>query len=336
MIVKLKDIADATGFSVNTVSRALRNDPKISQATHDAIVETATRLGYIPNVVAGSMRSNRSRTIGVVSADSANPFFAEVIQGVEEMARKLKYSILLINTEERALNEREAVKLLLGRQVDGLIIVPVYKDPENLAMYKSLEVPFIFVGRRVDGLEHHSILHGDREGQALAVGNLLDRGHRRILYIAGPKNISNTVDRLDGLRDAFARRNLTMDDAYILSSSGHIEDGYAQVNHAINKGLSFSAVVCFNDLLAMGALKSLHENSLKVPSEVEVFGFDNLSLSQFMQPRLTTVDVPKNRLGKTAVEELVQHIENPELPFITVDMTPRLVIRETTSENHIE
>src|SRR5690554_4057575 len=119
MSVKLKDIADKTGFSINTVSRALRNDTRISETTRLAIKQTAQEMGYIRNIVAGSMRLNRSKTIGVISADSANPFFAEVIQGIEERARSLNYNILLINTEEQAKNEREAIRLLLGRQVDG-------------------------------------------------------------------------------------------------------------------------------------------------------------------------------------------------------------------------
>lgn len=330
MSVKLKDIAEKTGFSINTVSRALRGDSRISDATRTKIQEIAKQMGYIPNVIAGSMRLNRSKTIGVISADSANPFFAEVIQGIEETARREGYNILLINTEERSRNEREAIRLLLGRQVDGLVVAPVYNDKENLAIYRTLSVPFVFVGRYIEGLKQHSILHGDIEGQRMAVEHLIEKGHRKILYIAGPKSVSNTFDRLKGLHQAYAAHGLHPDDAYIFSSTGHMEDGYARVNQALNRGLSFSAVICFNDLLAIGALKSLHENSLAVPQEVEVIGFDNLSVSQFMQPRLSTVDVPKNRLGQKAVEELAKHIEDASYSYETVNMKPRLVLREST------
>ena len=332
-MIKLKDIAEATGFSINTVSRALRGDSRISEASRKLISDTAEKMGYIPNVVAGSMRSNRSFTIGVISADSANPFFAEVIIGIEETARKLNYNILLINTEEQEENERDAVKLLLSRQVDGLIIMPMFKSPENRDIYRSLKIPYVFVGRRVEGVDNHSILHGDRKGQSLVIEQLLSRGHEKILYITGPDNISNTVDRKEGVYDAFRRRGLEPDPSLFLSSQGHIADGYALVNHAVNKVMNFSAVVCFNDLLAMGALKSLHENSLKVPEDVEVFGYDNLFMSQFMQPRLSTVDVPKNRLGKNAVEELVKHIDDPNLPYQNLNLEPRLVLRETTLDS---
>jgi LacI family transcriptional regulator len=333
MSIRLKEISDATSFSVNTVSRALRGDIRISEATREAIVRKAEELGYIPNAIAGTMRSNRSRTIGVVSADSSNPFFAEVILGIEEAARKLDHRILLINTEEKAENERDAIKLLLGRQVDGLVVFPVFDDPKNRSLYESLEVPFIFAGRRVRGIENRSILHGDEEGQMEVVDYLLDKGHRKILYIAGPENVSNTVDRLEGFREAYRRRGLEIDPDLLVSSSGHIVDSYAKTNLALNRGLEFTAVVCFNDLTAMGAIKSLYENDRSVPGDVEVFGFDNLSIAQFLRPSLSSVDVPKSRLGRMAVEELIAHIEDPEREYRTLCIKPRLVFRETTSIN---
>jgi LacI family transcriptional regulator len=178
MTVRLKDISDATSYSVNTVSRALRGTAGISESAREAIRRKADELGYIPNAIAGTMRSNRSRTIGVISADSSNPFFAEVILGIESAARRLDHHILLINTEERAENERDAIKLLLGRQVDGLVVMPVYDDPKNLRIYQSLEIPFLFAGRRVRGIEHHSILHGDKEGQRAVMDYLIKKGHR--------------------------------------------------------------------------------------------------------------------------------------------------------------
>lgn len=333
MTVRLKDISDATEYSVNTVSRALRGDSRISEATREAIRRKAEELGYIPNAIAGSMRSNRSRTIGVISADSSNPFFAEVILGIESAARRLDHHILLINTEERAENERDAIKLLLGRQVDGLVVMPVYDDPRNLRVYESLEVPFIFAGRRVRGIEDHSILHGDREAQRSVIDHLLQRGHRKILYIAGPENVSNTIDRLEGYREAFRAQGLEPDEDYVLESSGHIEDGYAKTNIALNRGLDFTAVACFNDLLAMGVLKSLHENDRSVPADVEVFGFDNLYMAQFMRPSLSTVDASKAQLGRCAVEELIAHIEDPMREYRSIELKPRLVFRETTSNS---
>lgn len=330
MKVKLKDIAEKTGYSINTVSRALRGDPKISSNTISTIKTVSENMGYIPNFVAGSMRSNRTNIIGVISADSSNPFFAEVLLGIEDTARKNNYHILLMNTEEKAANEREAIVLLQGRQVDGLIVIPVFQNIENRSMYQNLKIPYIFAGRRIDGILDHSILQNDVKGTQDVIEYLIGNGNKKILYLSGPENISNTVDRLEGMKQAYRKAGLTIDQSLIIPTEGHINGGYSAANEALNKGLDFTAVACFNDLLAMGALKSLYENGLDVPGDVEVVGFDNLYMAQFMQPRLTTVTVPKYKLGQLAVEELLMHIENEDIPFKAKYLDSRLIFRETT------
>ena len=142
--------------------------------------------------------------------------------------------------------------------------------------------------------------------------------------------MSNTIDRLAGVAEAYANNGMEVNPEYILEASGHIEDGYSLTNQALNRGLGFTAVACFNDMLAMGVLKSLGENNLKVPDDIEVFGYDNLYMSQFMQPSLSTVDVPKYRLGYVAMETLLSHIQDPNLEYATTDFPTRLVYRETT------
>ncbi|MDD3904530.1 MAG: LacI family DNA-binding transcriptional regulator [Sphaerochaeta sp.] len=331
MSILLKDIAQATGFSINTVSRALRGDAKISSSTTKLICETAQHMGYMPNSIASSMRSNHSKMVGIISADSANPFFSEVVRGIEEMASKADYHILLASTEESVKKECELIKMFLCRKVDGIIAMPVFdSSPAHLDLYRSLKIPFIFPGRRLEGLGNHSILHNDRDGQRKVIEHLISNGHRKILYIAGPKKVSNTTDRLAGLAEAYANNALEVDPDYIVEASGHIEDGYYLTNQALNRGMGFTAVACFNDMLSMGVLKSLYENNLKVPQDIEVFGYDNLYMSQFMQPSLSTVDVPKYRLGYVAMETLIQHIQDPNLEYSTKDFPTRLVFRETT------
>lgn len=327
----MKDIAKATGFSINTVSRVMRSDPRISEQTSHLIKETAQSMGYIPNTVAASLRSNNSKMVGIISADSANPFFSEVVRGIEEAATKAEYHILLANTEESMKKEAELVKMFLCRKVDGIISMPVFDNsPAHLDLYRNLDIPYIFPGRRMEGLVNHSILHSDRDGQRKVLEYLIANGHRKILYIAGPKKVSNTIDRLAGVAEAYANSGLEVDPDYIVEASGHIEDGYYLTNQALNRGLGFTAVACFNDMLAMGVLKSLYENNLKVPHDIEVFGYDNLYMSQFMQPSLSTVDVPKYRLGYVAMETLLSHIQDPSLEYATKDFPTRLVFRETT------
>ena len=332
MRTTLKTIADAPGFSINTVSRVLRNDSRISAGTSRIIREKADELGYIPDAVASSMRSPRTKTIGVVSADSSNPFFSEVIKGISEKAEELGYQMLIGNTEEHAEKEEHLIRLFLSRKVDGLIIMPSYdSSASHLAFYASLPVPFIFAGRYLDGLESHSVLHGDVEGEREVFRYLLSRGHERILYLSGPPCVSNTADRDRGMAEAYAERGLAVDERLILHLPGHMEDGYQAVNSAINKGLGFTAVACFNDIVAMGALKGLAENDLSVPDDAEVIGYDNLMFSQFMAPALSTVDVPKHKLGYTAMDILRRHIDDPSLAYETENLPVRLIFRDSTA-----
>jgi len=332
MNVTLSQIAAQTGFSVNTVSRVLRGDTRISESTSAKIKSAASDLGYTPNYAASSMRSHKTKVLGVVSADSSNPFFAEVILGIEDTAKRHGYHILLMNTEEKVENECAALRTLQGRSVDGIISVPLYDNDALRKLYTELSVPFVFAGRKVRGLEDHSLLHRDRESTEEVVAHLLANGHERILYIAGPDTISNSLDRLCGYVSAFERAGKKADPALIVKTAGHIDDGYASINHALHLQTDFTAVVCFNDLVAMGVLKSLYENNRSVPDDVEVFGCDNLNISQYMQPRLSTIDVPKYKLGREAVLELLRHIKDRELPYETRHLDARIIFRESTKK----
>ena len=331
MGVTLKDIAQATGYSINTVSRALRDDRRISDEAKERIHGEAKRLRYIPNAIASAMRSIHTKSIGVVTADSANPFFSEVNKGIEAMAEKAGCHILVGSTEESLTREKNLVNLFLSRMVDGLVVMPVSDtSEEHLELYRSLPVPFVFAGRHLEGFDDHCILHDDVTGEKEVVRHLISHGHRQILVLTGPEQVSNTQDRLQGVREAYRDAGIPLEEAFIWATNGHAEEGYAAVNQALNKGLPFTAITCFNDLVAMGALKSLSENGLSCPRQVEVVGYDNLYMSQFMQPALTTVDVPKFRLGYAAMDSLITHIKNPSAAYGKVVMPTRLVFREST------
>ncbi len=328
--VLLKDIAKATGFSINTVSRALRKDRKLSDATVKTICDKADELGYISNSVASSMRLKHSKIIGVITSDSSNPFFAEVVRGIEATAKNYDYNILLVNTAEKIEEEEKYIRLFWSRRVDGLMIVPALRNENLRKLYSRLTIPFLFLGRVAEGFEDHAILHEDYSSQKRVLKHLIKKGHREILYLSGPSNISNTEERLNAYKDVLADNNISLDKDLIIQTKGHIEDGYASVNKAINKGLKFTAICCFNDLVATGVLKSLKENNYQVPEEIEVFGFDNLKMSQFMQPSISTVDVPKFSLGCEATHQLMKRIEDPSYKYEKKNLKTRLIYRESS------
>ena len=334
MEATLKDIANATGFSINTVSRSLRNDRAISEKTKKLIKEKADELNYIPNALASSMRSLHSGLVGVISADSANPFFGEVIRGIEECATRLGYQLMLGCTEESIEKEEKLIKMFLSRRLDGLIVMPVFDNsPEHIERFKRLgnSVPFVFAGRYLEGMCDHSILHEDFKGQKLVFDYFFSNGHKNILYIAGPNTVSNSGERIKGMLASYKEHNIEFNSEYMKDSTGQIEDGYRIVNEALNRGLEFTAVACFNDMIAMGVMKSLSENDLKVPDDVEVFGYDNLYLSQFFNPALSTVDVPRFKLGQRSMEVLDLMINKKNFDYNKEKELPiRLVFRGST------
>lgn len=335
MAVKLSTISNITGFSINTVSRALRGGKGLSAKTCSTIQNVAKELNYVPNYVAGSMRRSKTHTIGVISADSSNPFFAEVILGIEETAKKYGYHILLMNTEEKAENEQDAIRVFQARQVDGLISIPLYDNQKTRELYINFPQPYLFVGRTVLKLEEHSILFDDAQITEKLTQEFLSAGHRDILYLTGPSVVSNSCDRLSGYSIAFKNFGIPVNRDLIFKTQGHIDDGYGVINRVLKQQIKFSAVICFNDLVAMGVLKALHEHGLRVPDDIEVAGCDNLYIAQYMQPRLTTIEVPKYRLGEVAVLELLEHIKDKNRPYNIVNLDSRIIFRESTKHKSV-
>lgn len=330
MRISLKQLADMSGYSINTVSRALRNESDVKDETKLAIQQLAREMGYIPNTVAKSLRTGRTNVIGVVSADSSNPFFAEVILGIEDAARACDYHILLVNTEESPAQEREAIDVLVERQVDGLLLMPVCGEHSNVEYLKTLGIPFILVGRWLPGLEDHSVLTDEYEKAKEITSLFLANGHRDILHLAGPSFVSGSYDRLRGYRDALAIAGVPVQEKLIIETDGHTEDGHRQINALIRKEISFTAVFAFNDLVALGALRALKESGFRVPKDIEVMGFDDLDYSRYLYLSLSSVRIPKQQLGRAAFEDLREHMQGMEVPYRKRTLESRIMLRETT------
>jgi len=330
MRISLKELADNSGYSINTVSRALRNESNVKAETRFAIQKLAHDMGYIPNTVAKSLRLGKTNTIGVVSADSSNPFFAELILGIEDAARSNDYHILLTNTEESPARERDAIDVLVERQVDGLLLMPVCGERSNADYLASLELPFLLVGRWLPGLQDHSILTDEYQKAKEITSLFAANGHRDILHLAGPSFVSSTFDRLGGYRDAMAAAGIPIREDLIVETAGHAEDGHRAIQDLVRREVHFTAIVAFNDLVAIGALRALKEAGLRVPRDVEVMGFDDLDYSRFLHLSLSSVMIPKQVLGRTAFMDLREHMLDPDLAYTGRMLESRIMLRETT------
>jgi LacI family transcriptional regulator len=329
--VKLKDVADRVGLSVNTVSRALRDMDDIGEATKKKIRRVAKSLGYTPNRAARMLRTNRSETLGVVITDIANPVFGGMVKGIEATARSHGYTIFLCDTNESYAEEEEAVRNLLGRGVDGLLLVPCMEKTGTVRLLESKGVPYALLGRHFPDVATNVVSTDDVRGGYLAGRHLVERGHRRLLYVTGPLRISSARERLEGLRKAVGEAGLPADAVRVAETSASIGGAY-DVCQALLDGRQFTGVFCFSDFMAFGVLKALKERGVQVPAEVAVVGFDDIELSGVFTPALTTIDMSGHRLGERATELVIQEIRRPKADRSRkqIILEPNLVVREST------
>lgn len=305
----------------------LNNKPDISEETRKKILRIAKELGYVKNVTASSLRSKHTNIAGVIIADSANPFYAEVLKGIEVASRKYGYQIILMNTERIYENEEKAIDVLLQRRVDGLLITPVQDRIEDISKLVERNVPFVIVGRHFEDLEVDEIHSDEVKGGYLATKHLIDRGRKNILMISGYLFKSAAYMRLEGYKKALKEHGITFKEDMVFVTDIDIEAGYQAVNQTIEKGIHFDGIFCYNDLIAFGAMIALKEHGYSIPEDVAVVGYDDITYSSFVCPSLTTVKIKKFEMGFEAFKMLVQKIKGRRKRRKHVILDVELVIR---------
>lgn len=324
--VTIKDIAIKAGVSINTVSRALNNKPDISPQTKQKVLQAAKELGYIKDLNALSLKNGTTKTIGVVFEDSSNPFYAEVFKGIEHSAKKYDYQIILMNTERDYINEIQAVKTLIEKRVDGIIISPTQFDDEDIDHLTTLNYPFVILGVHFEDSQIDEVYSDDFKGGYLATKHLLEKGKRKILMINGYMYKSVAKMRYLGYVKALEEFGLQ---PYKMVE---IEEGYDSCFNKIIelKDLEYDGIFCFNDVFAIAALKALRTLGKSVPKDVSVVGYDDIAYASFVHPTITTVRIDKFQEGTIAFELLYERLnqrrEKPKQVILDVD----LVVREST------
>jgi LacI family transcriptional regulator len=261
--VTLKDLAKKTGYSINTISRALKDKEDISLSTRKQIKKLAAETGYIPDVIAGSLRSNSTKTIAVILGDISNPYFGIVVKGIEDTARENGYHVVIANTNEIYENEEEIIKTLLGKRVDGFIILPVQDDSSDIKILKKRGVPLVLLGRYFKDISTSYVISNDITGGYLATKYLIEKGHREILVITGPPHISCARERLQGYLMAMKEANIALSKDLICElSSIRGTECHARFMELL-KNRKFTAVFAFSDFLAFQVLYTLEELGLK-------------------------------------------------------------------------
>ncbi len=312
MATTIKDIARQAGVSHTTVSRALHNNPLISDETTRRIQGIAAELNYHPSFVARSLKTNRSQALGVIVSHIDDPFFSEILQGIDDVAQASGYSLFIAASQHDLGREKAIVQTMREHRVDGVILCsPRYAREQGHPLYLS-DIPLVAINNQAEDDYPFSIYHDDVDGAQQVCGHLIGLGHRRIGFLGDATSGRTTQERLAGFRQTMARASLESTPEFIhLVPGSSALLGYEAVQYYLNLEHCPSALMCYNDMLAVGVLKGLRLAGLRVPEDISVTGFDNITVSEYTAPPLTTIDQPKRFLGAEAARMMLDQLANP-------------------------
>ncbi|HEY8475817.1 MAG TPA: LacI family DNA-binding transcriptional regulator [Chloroflexota bacterium] len=327
----IKDVAARAGVSPSTVSRVLAGAARVGSPTRERVLEAVAELGYQPNWLASSLRRGRTGTLGLVLPDLRQPFFVAMAVAVEDAVVRRGYGLLLCNSRLDAEREGECLRVLAGRGVDGILFARVADDAETLRRTRRSGVPLVVVDRVLDAERVPSVVVDNRRAGYLAVGHLTALGHRRIGLITGPRHLHLCRDRYQGYERALRERGLEPDPRLEVEGDFSLESGADALTRLLDARPRPTAVFAMNDLMAIGALRAARANGVSVPGDLAVVGIDNIPLSALVEPSLTTVAQPLDRMAEEAVDLLLQAMERPlDQPVVRVVLDPHLVVRRST------
>lgn len=313
-------------MSKSLVSLVMRGSPQVSDERRRAVLRAADALGYRPNAVARSLVRKRSAMIGVILSDLHNPFFAEVVDGIEEEALAADYHALFSTGGRRADGESVAIEKLLQLRTDGLILASIVL-PAREILAAAATAPVVLVARPSRWREVDSVTNDDRAGAKLAVEHLVALGHRSIAHIDGGRG-AGAASRRTGYLEAMRRHGLA--GSSTVAGGDYTEEGGARGVAALLRGNVPTAIFVANDLAAVGALQALAEHGLRVPDDVSLVGYDNTALAALGHINLTTVDQPRRDMGATAVRLLLERLDEGRSRARHLVVAPNLVVRGTT------
>jgi DNA-binding LacI/PurR family transcriptional regulator len=324
--VSIKDIARAAGVSHPTVSRALADSPLVADETKQRIQRIAREMGYTPSAIARGLVTKRTATIGVVVTTIADPFIAEVVQGVEEIGLDNGYSVILCNCNAEAEREMACVRSLREKRVDAIIVTSSRVGNLYLSLLEELEVPVVLINNQHKGGYVYSVSIDDLAGGQLAGRFLLSLGHRHIAYIAGPTSAQSSAERLEGCRRALRECGLDLSDRWVTPGDGRTHGGQTGASLLLQQFPRPTAIFCYNDMTAIGALRAIKSAGLDVPGDVSLIGYDDIAFAAFVDPPLTTVAQDKRTLGRRAMKLTLDLLDGEEGAGSIV-LAPHLVER---------
>jgi len=335
--IVIRDVAKLSGVAVSTVSRVLTNKKNVSKGTEKRVLEAIEKLDYVPSVIARSLRKKAAQIIGVILPIMTNPFFVEIVHGVEEVAFNNKYLVVLCNSAEEA--EREALyfEIFKSQLVSGVIYCGSTESLQEGRYIKHIKdmykkgIPIVLVDREIEE-ESTSVVAIDNELASFnATKYCLNLGHKNIAFIAGSLKVKKFQERLKGYKKALIQSGARLNEELMKEGDMTIRGGRMATKELLKKRPFPSAIFASTDLMAIGVLKEIQENGLNVPGDISVIGWDDIPIASLVTPPLTTVVEPAHKMGKEAANLLLRQIEGEVSTGIKVILDTEIVIRNSTA-----
>ena len=328
--ISIKDIAKYANVSPSTVSRALHGHPRISTETKTTIREIAKKYNYIPNQIARALKTKKTKTVGLIISDITNPFFPEITKGVEDSCIKKGYSVILCNSNYSLEQETEYLNMLIEKGVDGIILTPHSVNHLHEYFFEINKIPFVLIDIRPTNTNINCVYVDQEEGANIAINYLIEKGHRNIAFITGPTDLPSANQAIRGYKKAFNEKNLKVNDKFIIETPQKIESAYLETKQLLKTHENLTAIFSLSDTLCIGIYQAIYETNLRIPDDIAVIGYDDLPVTRFMDPPLTTVYQAKYEVGSLAAEMLIEQI-NTKTRWSprTIKLSPRLVIRRS-------
>jgi LacI family transcriptional regulator len=333
--VTLEQLAKVAGVSVSTVSRALnRSDHAVNEETRKRILTLAKQMGYRPNLMARSLKTERSYTIGIITDNIVSPFSPLIIRGIQDHLKEYEYFSVVINGDWNPEVETQAIHDLISRSIDGIIFVESWLREANPTLDLANK-PYVFVHRLFGGVYPNSVGVDERNGARLAVEHLIKLGHRRIAYINGPRGWYAAEQRLLGYRETLAEHNIPFAPELVLEGDWEVQSGYPAARRFLELHERPTAIFAANDLMALGAIYAFQEAGLRVPDDVAVIGYDDRDIASISRPTITTVRMPCYEMGQASAKLLLgllekqrEAVDSPE-PSEPIKIQGQLIVRES-------
>ncbi len=337
MPITIKDIAKKTGVSHSTVSRALGGNTLISEKTAKRIKKVAQEMGYQPSAAARSLKTNQTRVLGVIVNSIDDPFFSEILFGIEDAAQSAGYSLFIASSQYDQNREQKIVQTMMEQRTDGVIICSTSFSADKGRQLLANGFPVVVVNYKAEENFNFSIYHDDVNGCRQITRHLIDLGHTKIAFLGNSRSGRTSMDRLIGYKQEMQKADLLINEDYIYEVEGSEPDLGAQgLHYFINLPHPPTAIICFNDMVAIGVLHACKQEGIRVPEDISVTGFDNITFSAYTSPPLTTLDQPKYTIGKEAAQLIlnllntkIEHVDQPQQEKI---LEGKLLVRQSTAK----